>query len=241
MKREVGAPKAAGFTIIEVMLFLAISGALVVALLVTVGTTISRQRFSDSINSTQAFVQQQVNETLNVVNDRENNGGCSVGSGTTVIGGGTTGRGASDCVVLGRALDFTPDSETVKTYPVVGYEPDTTTGTGAALLASYRPSIDTANGVNYDIAWSQKVSGIHPSGVTRVLLLRSPDSGSVLTFGGMNVQDALSAGARAINICFKAGDIAGTTAMVSLANISGSEGITTRFDIPSDEAGALCS
>lgn len=243
--KQVGASSragAAGFTIIEVMLFLAISGALVVALLATVGGAVSRQRFSDTINSTQAFLQSQVDETLNVVNTR-GNASCSTGSGNTVLGSGSVQPGASNCVVLGRALDFTPGNSHVTMYPVVGHEPATpSTNTGYKLLADYKPTIDTDNAESYDIAWDEPVASIYSSGatnITRVLLLRSPDSGLVLTFGGNTTMlDTINAGTRAVNLCFKAGDLAGSEALVAVSQVSGSEGITTKFDIaPSDQTG----
>ena len=49
--------KSKGFTIIEVMLFLAVTGALAVAILVGSGVAIGQQRYKDSVNSLQSFIQ----------------------------------------------------------------------------------------------------------------------------------------------------------------------------------------
>ncbi|MEP6710564.1 MAG: prepilin-type N-terminal cleavage/methylation domain-containing protein, partial [Candidatus Saccharibacteria bacterium] len=52
-----------GFTIIEVMLFLAISGALAVGILIGSNVAITSQRYRDSLNSLQSLLQQQYNQT----------------------------------------------------------------------------------------------------------------------------------------------------------------------------------
>lgn len=243
MKR-VGAPLAEGFTIIEVMLFLAISGGLVAALLITVGVSVERQRFSDTIVSTQAFVQEQINETLNVINDRTT-GDCTGSVSGTSTGSGSVPRGTSDCVILGRALDFTPGSSHVTTYNVVGVAPAVDDGsTGAALLSEYHPGIDSGSVGGFDIPWDQHVYKVHPlgpTGFTRILLLRSPESGSVLTFsGGTNVPLAVSNGISPVNVCFDSQDIATTISMVSLSDVSGAEGVTTKFGLTPTEVSASC-
>ena len=262
MRKEVGAPRAArlkikghagftisgsskadssGFTIIEVILFLAISGALAVALLATFGGSISRQRFRDSIISTQAFVQSQYHETLNVVNNRQA-ASCSSGSGSTTSGDGSVVRGASACVVLGRALVFARDSAQVTMYSVLGTEPIIPpTTTGPELLKEYKPGIDTSSAQTYTIPWGEKISSINPSTSTNILLLRSPDTGLVLTFGGgTDLQNTISAGTHSVNLCIKTQDLLGTAAVVSLSPVSGSEGVTTQFDLDGEDQGRLC-
>jgi len=256
MRREVGRAGSAGFTIIEVILFLAISSALVIGLLATVGSTISRQRFTDSVTSTQAFLQSGYNETLNVINDRSSDA-CSVASGTTVVGSGAvaTNRGASNCVVLGKALDFTPDGSVITTHTVIGTEPTTaSTDTGADLLKRYAPGIDTStrstgdgSTATYDLPWGAQVIGVRQNGsterATRVLLLRSPDSGLVLTFGdngGTSLIGALTSGAHAYNLCLKSADIINAVSMVALSSATGAEGVTTRFDLNGTAQGSLC-
>ena len=48
-----------GFTLVEAMLFLAITGLLTVGILVGSGVAISQQRYRDSVNSLKSFIQDQ--------------------------------------------------------------------------------------------------------------------------------------------------------------------------------------
>jgi type II secretory pathway pseudopilin PulG len=59
-----------GFTVIEVMLFLAVTGALAVGILVGAGVSIGQQRYRDSVNSLKSTIQDRYNQTTNVVNSR---------------------------------------------------------------------------------------------------------------------------------------------------------------------------
>ena len=248
--RAYTAGSADGFTIIEVLFFLAISGALIVALLTTVGVTISRQRFSDSVNGAQAFVQSQYNETLNVVNNREPASCGTGGNGATSPGTGaaTTNRGASNCVVLGKAIDFTIGSSVVTAYPVVGREPAADPdATGAELLAKYAPGIDTNNPETYEVSWGASVIGVRQQNtnrtITRILLLRSPDSGLVLAYGGdrsASPASALGVTAGTYDVCIQSADLTNAVSMVALSPIAGAEGVTTKFDLNNAEQGSLC-
>lgn len=237
MRREVGEASSAGFTIIEVVLFLAISGSLVVALLATVGTSISRQRFTDSLTGTTSFMQLQYDETLNVVNNRTVSG-CSKASGVTITTGGGSARGASGCVILGKSLEFSPTSATIMTHTIIGTEP-TVAGpqTGADLLKTYAPGVDGSSSSPYDIPWGTTVNSVRVDGtsnhVNRILLLRSPDSGTILTFGdngGNSLVGALSSGPQTYNVCIQSADLVGTTALVSLSPIAGAEGVIGKSD-----------
>ncbi|HEU4715394.1 MAG TPA: prepilin-type N-terminal cleavage/methylation domain-containing protein, partial [Candidatus Saccharimonadales bacterium] len=71
-----GAKTQNGFTIIEVMLFLAITGMLAAAILVGSGVAIGQQRYRDSVSSLQSYIQQQYNKVINVTNDRDKSWTC---------------------------------------------------------------------------------------------------------------------------------------------------------------------
>src|SRR5688500_5854731 len=96
-----------GFTIIETMLFLGISGLLLVMLLAGTTVTIQRQRYSDSINSTQSLFQRQFNEAMNVTNAREGKELCNASNFIVPTDDASAeARGTSDCLVLGKAIDI---------------------------------------------------------------------------------------------------------------------------------------
>ena len=82
----------AGFTIIETMLFLAVSGFLIMGILAGTGVSINTQRYRDSVVSLRSFLQQQYSDVSNVRNSSQTNP-CLSSSGN---------RGQTDCVILGR-------------------------------------------------------------------------------------------------------------------------------------------
>lgn len=241
-RRSAEETSAPGFTIIEVILFFAISSAMLVALLATVGFTISRQRFTDSGMSLQAFFQQQFNETTNVVNDRE--------SGTCPAGGDSadTQPGQSTCVVLGLAIDMTAGSSMITTHTVVGAENDNPDGlSGKALIASYNPTITEGSASQYNISWDATVIGVKPEGNTRLLLLRSPDSGLVLHFSGTpagSLKDLVDASDphQTYSLCIQSGDITnvGGVAAITISPLASTESVNSVFNLSDDQRNELC-
>ena len=59
-----------GFTIMEVSLFLALSGFLMVGLIASANMSVNRQRYSDSVNSVSDFLRGIYTDVLNVSNDK---------------------------------------------------------------------------------------------------------------------------------------------------------------------------
>lgn len=173
-----------GFTIIEVMLFLAITGALTVALLVGSGAAINRQRYRDSINTFKGLIQEQYGQITNVVNsDIENKECTKVGSSLfDPDSNNLQPRGTSNCLVIGRFLLVEPKSVTA--YNLIGLPPDSDTAgdDDSAILRSY--TIEPEQPETYEIAWDARI--VHPQtnddATVSVLIVRSPRSGSILTY-----------------------------------------------------------
>ena len=69
MKKHISSIKA-GFTIIEVALFLALSGILMIGLIAGANSSIARQRYNDSVNSFAEFVRGVYADVLNVSSDK---------------------------------------------------------------------------------------------------------------------------------------------------------------------------
>ena len=61
--------KQKGFTIIEVILFVAISGLLTSMLMVGVSMSINRQQYRDSVQSYAGFLRNEYSKVVNVEND----------------------------------------------------------------------------------------------------------------------------------------------------------------------------
>jgi type II secretory pathway pseudopilin PulG len=178
-----------GFTIIETMLFLAITGLLIATMLVGVGTSINNQRYRDSVTSLQSFLQSQYSSISNVQNDRDNSWKCG-NSATPSQTGTLQDRGQSDCVLLGRYITIEGGNTTVST--VLGYQTATASGTDIAnLKADYMLGLSTINQQTDSLAWGTviawPVSGAGFKNPTTprsiaILIIRSPDSGATYTF-----------------------------------------------------------
>ena len=137
--------KRKGFTIVEVTLFLAISGALLAGLLAGSVSSIKRHRYNDSVNDFVEFLRRTYSEAINVQNERIGTIGdsrsCSITSmkqgGFTSLDLNTntwkdwikntaTGKydgwpGRSQCAVYGVLITFgEDDATTIYTYDVIG-------------------------------------------------------------------------------------------------------------------------
>ena len=173
----------AGFTIIEVMLFLAITGALAVGVLVSAGASIASQRYKDAVATLQSDVQQQYEDAVSVVNDR-----------AVTIDDCSEDRGRSDCLLLGKLMTVTSGGK-VSQYRVYGDKPSRSMASSAAyrdeyeVLRSYNPRVVDTNVQESDMEWGTGIarpargerSGSAPLDIG-ILVLRSPQSGLVYTF-----------------------------------------------------------
>lgn len=112
MTKRGGAHRASGFTLIEVMLSLAISGMVLVGALLGVSATISRNRYRDVVESTAALIRNQYELVSRIqISQRANDDTCGDISGgdsisSYVDGENKGGRGRSKCSVYGVAITF---------------------------------------------------------------------------------------------------------------------------------------
>lgn len=173
----------AGFTIIEVMLFLAITGVLAIGILATAGASIASQRYKDAVATFQSDIQQQYEDAVSVVNDRED-----------PIDGCSETRGRSECVLLGKFMTV-ESGGLVKQYRVYGTEPADALAPSAAyrdeyqVLKSYTPRVVEENVQETEMEWGTGIARpIRGTGAGSapldlgILVLRSPQSGLIYTF-----------------------------------------------------------
>lgn len=185
-----GVKKQHGFTIIEVMLFLAITGALAVAILVGSGTAIGQQRYRDSVNSFKGFIQQQYNDTTNVVNSRANNSACTdaVVAEPPESVPSPQPRGTSECVIMGRLLTVASNGSDVTASNIVGYRASPTAPAAATdlleLRTNYKLGVSLIDTDTEQIRWGSTVVKPKTTEIEAlsIMIIRSPLSGTVMTF-----------------------------------------------------------
>ncbi len=191
-----GVHKYSGFTIVEVSLVLAISSLLLLTVATGVTLAVQRQRFSDSVNGTQSFLQQQFNQTQNTLNDRETSVcGDPNNPGDTTIPDPAI-RGASGCIIIGKLIEFeenTGDDESrISSFDVIGknVDPEIAPYKDYSDVEFIRAIFPTAikqgsRDTSYIVPWGALISGIkdadanggNNSPANYIALLRSPRSG----------------------------------------------------------------
>jgi len=178
--------KKLGFTIIETTVVLGISSMLMVAILVGSSMAVNQQRYRDSVMTLVSFVQGEYVAVTRVQNTDRSSGAGYDCSNTAQVGIGTTPRGTSDCVIIGRAINI-DSGKTIKTNDVIGYRSSTESlpdGDIAALLKYDHMKLFEQGVSESEVAWGAEIVDAATSTAQTfgILLLRSPSSGNTVTF-----------------------------------------------------------
>lgn len=178
--------RQAGFTIIEITLFMAITGLLFTIAFLGIGNSIRTVRFTDSGRSLETFIQKQYDDIVNGLNDRSSQVSCAGGTVDT-----TTAQdvGTSNCIVMGRLLQFKQGSGVVTEYTVIGTEPANVNYSLSddQLIIAFSPKVVTNTGVTtYTVPWSAPFTGFKRlndnSATNGLLLIRSPSSTRIVSY-----------------------------------------------------------
>lgn len=190
-----GAKTQNGFTIIEVMLFLAVAGALTIGILAGSGIAIGQQRYRDSVTTLQSYIQQQYSKVINVTNDRDKSWTCDSNGVVTQTDTASAGeaRGTTDCVMLGRLVTIDETGTNLKSSVVVGYRsPGAVPQTNdiAEITTNYKLGTAPIDQDDSSVSWGAQV--VKPKTFTpmplSILVIRSPLSGAMMTFVKDGVQ-----------------------------------------------------
>lgn len=187
--------RAAGFTIVELMLFLAITGLLFLIGFWGTSFQVRNVRFTDGIRDLDSYLQGQYNLVSTGANPRALNATCinngtSLSFATTNTPPATAGT-QDQCVLLGKVIKFNPGSGDVNTYYVAGRRlTDTSSpqlsGNDMTDLQNSLPTVSDQATETYNINWGLtffQSSVAAPNNLTQVFaFLRSPSSGKIMSF-----------------------------------------------------------
>jgi len=96
-----------GFTIVETLIVVAVSSALLVSAVLLVADKQRKVEFNQAAQDIQAVIQQVASETSAGHYPSGNNISCTISGGAPVIVNGVTAQGSNtDCIFLGRAIQF---------------------------------------------------------------------------------------------------------------------------------------
>lgn len=139
-----GGHKARGFTIIETLIVLAVTGGLFTAVALSISGKQTRTQFEQSINDIKAQVEQAINDVAVGFYPNTNNFRCQAGAFGPVLSTGVTAQGENTgCVFLGRVIQFGisgTDPEEFRIFTVAGLQ-RTTTGAEVATYAAALPKV----------------------------------------------------------------------------------------------------
>jgi type II secretory pathway pseudopilin PulG len=171
--------RSSGYTIIEVMLFFAVTGGLMLAVLGSASVGVNTQRYNDALNTFTAIVQQEFTNATNVVNTRSVPAGC----GGALVD--DQPRGISNCFIIGRLMNIDRNGTITKSN-LVGREPGAVDSdiSELELIRDYAPTIDTRSSEADSMSWDTAIERGSPAARTSVsvLMLRSPRSGNVYSY-----------------------------------------------------------
>ena len=168
---------------------MAITGLMIIGLLVGINSSVNNQRYRDSVLTLRNDVQSLYDQVDSVRNERDNNWSCD-SSAQTSQGGLTIDRGQSSCQMLGRLMTIS-DSAITK-HSIIGYGvvPDGTSASDLTILNTFNfgnvPSMTETDRLEWGtkIAWAK--TGVDASTIgsrnLAILVIRSPKSGQVYTF-----------------------------------------------------------
>lgn len=173
-----------GFTIIEVMLVLAITGLLIAGVLVGLGSSIGTQRYQDSVSSFQAMLQQQYSDISNTSNSTGVRTCTINGAGKPVLSmaGLVLNKGTSDCVILGKYIT-TLDNKTLTISKVLGKAVYASNYDDITALTLSNVTVSSTDSETYTLEWGatlRQTNGLVSK--FSILILRSPVSGVIKTF-----------------------------------------------------------
>ena len=185
-----GHTSRAGFTILETMLFLGITGLLIIVLVSGAGVGINVQRYRDATESFKSLIQQQFADLSSVENGRASNKSCGL-SAQPVTGANNTAPGQSDCMIVGRYLRI--EDENISIYDVTAYENSRPLLVGAndittMVSSSYTYNTPVTPDQQKKMDWGTHLN-VPPANDTRlgILVIRSPYTGEIYSFTSTTV------------------------------------------------------
>lgn len=141
------APKDSGFSIVEIMIVLAVTGALFVSAAIMISGRQNQTAFDQAIREAQSQVQQAINEVAVGYFPDSASFQCSAGAAGQApqLASGSASQGTnSDCIFLGKALQFGvsgTDPEQFAVYTIAGLRAGGLGGSESTSLGEARPMV----------------------------------------------------------------------------------------------------
>ena len=169
--------RASGYTIVEAMIFLAVSGIIFLAALLLFQGQQGKTQFDQSVRDLNSKIQQYVGDVNSGFFAGSNHYNCDLnGSGYPALSvpssssGGATGLGTNTkCIFMGKAIGAVANATSLQVYTVLGARVDTL-GNPITQLGSAKLEPQNVAGTDltetYNLLWGSKIvsSAITPIG-----------------------------------------------------------------------------
>lgn len=194
----------AGFTIMETVLFLGITGLLILMIATGTGIALNTQRYQDAVETFKSQVQQQYADLASVQNPRDNATEkltCGATARPLPVADATQSidRGQSGCTLAGRYMRIEGGNVTV--YNVLAYKNSDPVGNVQDIQVMSGPyftyNINPEAVSDTDLEWGARASWTTVKGTEQttgtttrtmsLLFIRSPYSGQMYTFSSDRV------------------------------------------------------
>lgn len=143
--RRAFAGKSGGYTIIEVLLFVAISGFMFVVAAIFINGKQAQVAFKQGMNGANSEIDSIVNQVANGEYNSLGNYKCSAGAGSgPQFTNGSQDQGANEgCIFVGKVLQFNPagNPSSYEIYTVAGRQFDATTGEAVTSFSAALPCV----------------------------------------------------------------------------------------------------
>jgi type II secretory pathway pseudopilin PulG len=189
--------KSGGFTILETMIVMSVSAAMLLTVILMFSGKQREVQFSQSIRSIESKILDLVNDTATGYFPQDNTSTCTAGAGDgggpLVVSSGSNEQGTNQgCIFLGRALHFKQDRVTI--YPIAGDRTRAESAGSTASFAEARPTVADVLEEEYFYPYGLELKSIHwdVSATDRqtdgalIIFASSPNGTGQATGGGFN-------------------------------------------------------
>jgi hypothetical protein len=185
-----------GYTIVEVMIFLAISGALFVSASALISGRQERTMFQQSVNTTSQTLEDILNDVSTGYYPSRSDFSCTYSGGALSLSAISSQQGTNQsCIFSGKLLSFTtlPASSSYSVYTMISNNPDLSTpgsnpditNVNTLLLGGPNPGIVDQKTINVDVAVT-KIFEDSPPYISYNNLAVVSDFGSLSTTGTLS-------------------------------------------------------
>jgi prepilin-type N-terminal cleavage/methylation domain-containing protein len=184
--------RSSGFTIVEVMIVLAVTGLLFLGAAALISGRTDQTEFDQATRA----LQQQMQDTVNEVSAGNYTGTtgsnkytCSAAGGTIVFNPGGAGQGTNqDCIFIGKLIEFGlgTNQDSANVYTLAGVREVQPSGDEVTSLATAEPQIVTLGNGQLDVANIQLEYGLHTYAAGGASSMNySLNSGGLVPIGAM--------------------------------------------------------